>query len=145
MKLYNAIFYIFDKMEDHIRARLARHPFIYTFIGGTGVVLFWRGTWHTADILQHSSILGGVIFSPIGSIILGVTILLSTGLFVSIFIGDSIIMSGIKHDKKIIEKTIEDVDAEKTDIEKVLTALIEMQKELELLEHKARIKHSNKS
>ena len=109
------------------------------------VVLFWRGTWHTADILQHSSILGGVIFSPIGSIILGVTILLSTGLFVSIFIGDSIIMSGIKHDKKIIEKTIEDVDAEKTDIEKVLIALTEMQKELEVLEHKARIKHSNKS
>jgi hypothetical protein len=144
MKFYDAIFYLFDKMEDHIRARLSRHPFVYTFIGGTGVVLFWRGTWHTADVLQNTSILGGIIFSPIGSIIAGVTILLSTGLFVSIFIGDSIIMSGIRHDKKIIEKTIEDVDAEKSDIEKVLLALNDMRKELELLEHKARIKHISK-
>lgn len=145
MKFYDAIFYLFDKMEDHIRARLSRHPFVYTFIGGTGVVLFWRGTWHTADVLQNTSLLGGIIFSPIGSIITGVTILLSTGLFVSIFIGDSIIMSGIRHDKKIIEKTIEDVDAEKSDIEKVLTALTEMKKELEVLEGKARVKHAHKS
>lgn len=138
MKLYNSIDYLFDKMEDHIRARLSRHPFVYTFIGGSGVVLFWRGIWHTADIIEHNSVLGGYIFSPFGSIVLAVIILLSTGLFVSVFIGDSIIMSGIKHDKKIIEKTIHDVDAEKDDIEKVLVAIVEMKKELELLEHKAR-------
>lgn len=138
MKLFNSIDYLFDKMEDRIRARLSRHPFIYTFIGGSGVVLFWRGIWHTADVFEHTSRLGGFLFSPLGSIVLAVIILLSTGLFVSVFIGDSIIMSGIKHDKKIIEKTIEDVDAEKVDIEKVLVALVEMKKDLELLENKAR-------
>jgi hypothetical protein len=116
---------------------------MYTFIGGSGVVLFWRGVWHTADILEHSSPLLGHIFSPLGCIVLSVVILLSTGLFVSVFIGDSIIMSGIKHDKKIIEKTIEDVDAEKDDIEKVLLALVDMKKELEVLEHKARKRCDN--
>lgn len=140
MKMFESIYYLFDKMEDHIRARLARHPFIYTFIGGAGVVLFWRGVWHMADVFQATSQLGAYLFSPLGSVVLGVVILLSTGLFVSVFIGDSIIMSGIKHDKKIIEKTIEDVDSEKSDIEKVLHALVGMKKELEILEHKARNK-----
>ena len=144
MKMLASIYYLFDKMEDHIRARLARHPFIYTFIGGAGVVLFWRGIWHMADILERNFTAGAVLFSPIGSVVLGVVILLSTGLFVSVFIGDSIIMAGIKHDKKIIEKTIEDVDSEKIDIEKVLEAIIAMKTELETLEHKARAKHAIK-
>lgn len=143
--MIESIYYLFDKMEDHIRARLARHPFVYTFIGGAGVVLFWRGVWHMADVFEKTSQIGSLLFSPLGSTVLGVAILLSTGLFVSVFIGDSIIMSGIKHDKKIIEKTIEDVDSEKIDIEKVLHALIAMKTELEVLEHKARVKHAHKS
>ena len=143
MKIFDSTYYLFDKMEDHIRARLARHPFIYTFIGGAGVVLFWRGVWHVADVFERTSTLGGYIFSPLGCIVLSVVVLLSTGLFVSVFIGDSIIMSGIKRDKKIIEKTIEDVDAEKSDIEKVLAAIISMKSELEILEHKARSKRDS--
>ena len=98
-----------------------------------------------ADVFEKTSQFGGYLFSPLGSTVLGVVILLSTGLFVSVFIGDSIIMSGIKHDKKIIEKTIEDVDSEKIDIEKVLKAIISMKDELEALEHKARTKHASKS
>ena len=144
MKVIDSIYYLFDKMEDHIRARLARHPFIYTFIGGTGVVLFWRGVWHIADVFEKNTALGSYIFSPLGSVVFGVIILLSTGIFVSVFIGDSIIMSGIKHDKKIIEKAIEDVDSEKVDIEKVLHAIITMKNELEALEHKAKSKHESK-
>ena len=144
MKIIDSIYYLFDKMEDHIRARLARHPFIYTFIGGAAVVLFWRGIWHMADVFEKNTILGAYVFSPLGSVVFGVVILLSTGLFVSVFIGDSIIMSGIKHDKKIIEKTIEDVDSEKVDIEKVLHAIVSMKTELEALEHKARTKHAHK-
>lgn len=127
-------------MEDHIRARLSRHPFIYTFIGGAGVVLFWRGVWHTADAFEALGGLSGVMFSPVGSIIMGVVILLATGLFVSIFVGDSIIMSGIKHDKKMIERAIEDVELEKSDIEKMLEIVTVMKKEMEILEHKVRDK-----
>lgn len=138
--MIHVIYYLFDKMEDHIRAKLSRHPFLYTFIGGTGVVLFWRGVWHVADDLQKIGGVYGIIFSSTGSIILGVTILLSTGLFVSVFVGDSIIMSGIKHDKKIIEKTIEDVELEKSDIEKLLEVVTDMKKEIEILEKKVRNK-----
>ena len=87
--------------------------------------------------------MGWFSFSPLGCIILAVIILLATGLFVSIFIGDSIIMSGVKYDKKIIEKTIEDIEAEKVDIEKVLVALLDIKRELEILEHKAQVRCGN--
>jgi hypothetical protein len=140
MKTFDSIVYIFDKMEDHIRARLARHPFIYAFIGGAGVVLFWRGVWHIADVFEKTSQIGAHIFSPLGSLVLGIVVLLSVGLFVSAFIGDSIIMSGIRHDKKIIEKTIEDVEAEKSDLDKMLIAVNSMQQELAHLEGKLKVR-----
>ncbi len=140
MKFIDAIYHFFDKVEDNVRGALSRHAFIYTFIGGTGLVLFWRGVWHTADVLQ---MLGGwwaIIFSPLGSALVGMFILLITGLFVSIFIGDSIIISGIKKDKKVIEKTEDEVMEEKTDIEKVISLIVDLKKEIEVLETKVKRK-----
>lgn len=99
----------FDFLEDGIRSILSRMPFLYSVVGGVGVVLFWRGVWHTADALEQ---MGGdyrIMFSPLGSIVTGFLILISTGLLVSIFIGDSIIMSGIKGEKKVIEKTDDEI------------------------------------
>lgn len=112
MKFIHGVYHIFDKLEDHIRGTLSRHPFIYTFVGGTGIVLFWRGVWHTADVFESLGGWYGIIFSPLGSMVLGITVLLATGLFVSMFIGDSIIISGIKKEKKVIEKEIEEVGTE---------------------------------
>jgi hypothetical protein len=93
-----------------------------------------------ADYFESTGGLPGLLFSSGGSIVLGVVILLSTGLFVSVFVGDSIIMSGIKHDKKIIERAIEDVELEKSDIEKMLDLVVEMKQEIEVLEKKVRNK-----
>ena len=94
----------FDKIEDKIRSFLSRHPIIYAFIGGIGIVLFWRGVWHTADLFPF---LNGPI-----SIIISSVILLLTGLFVSFFIGHSIILSGLKQEKKIEEKEISEIETE---------------------------------
>lgn len=113
----------FDKLEDHIRGSLSHHPFVYSLIGGTGVVLFWRGIWHAADFYQKHTYLGSIIFSDFGSIILGALILLLTGLFVSVFIGDSIIMSGIRNDKKLIEKSEDEIELEIKKEENMLTKL----------------------
>jgi hypothetical protein len=99
-----SILKFFDKLEDHVRGALSHFPLFYSLFGGAGVVLFWRGVWHTADALEDGSKIGSLIFSGPGSMVLGLIILLMTGLFVSTFIGDSIIMSGIRKDKKLIEK-----------------------------------------
>lgn len=109
MKIIHGIYHIFDVLEDHVRAGLSRHAIIYTFVGGTGIVLFWRGVWHFADFLQSKGGWYGLAFSSLGSIAIGMCILLGTGLFVSMFIGDSIIISGINKEKKKIEKVIEEV------------------------------------
>ena len=140
MKILQVIYHLFDKLEDHVRGTLSRHPFIYTFVGGAGIVLFWRGVWHTADILEAGGGYGAVVFSSVGSIILGIVILLATGLFVSMFIGDSIIMSGIKKDKKVIDKTIDELEVEKTDVTETLDLIREVKKEVENLEEEVRNK-----
>jgi hypothetical protein len=99
-----------------VRGGLARYPLFYSFFGGVGVILFWRGVWHSADWLEKNTYWGGVIFSNLGSMVFGVSLLLITGLFVSIIIGDSIIISGIRNEKKISEKTEEEIVSEKEEL-----------------------------
>ncbi len=95
--MFRKIVKFFDKFEDGVRARLSHHPILYTFIGGIGIVLFWKGVWETAETFPE--------LHGIPSIILSLVFLLPTGLFVSFFIGDNIILSGYKKEKKIIDRT----------------------------------------
>ncbi len=134
MKFIDFLFVFFDKVEDNIRGVLVKHLFIYTFLGGTGVVLFWRGIWHMADLLEKRGGFSTVLFSPLGSTVLGIIILLSTGLFVSVFIGESIIISGIKKGKRVIDKTITDVDNEKAEVEESMAMISDVQKEVKKIE-----------
>jgi hypothetical protein len=78
----------FDKFEDAVRGALSHWPIVYGFFGGVGIVLFWRGVWHTADFVSALLIArnGGnatIDFAmlPDGpvSLLLGSIILLSTG------------------------------------------------------------------
>ena len=120
----------FDKFEDHVRARLSRHPIIYTFIGGIAIVLFWRGVWHTADILQEQGgWLGWLFYEPTNLAIVTI-ILLATGLFVSYFIGDTILMSGLKGEKKMTDKTEKEIREEELKIAEIKTTIDEIKKEV---------------
>jgi len=121
----------FDKLEDNIRARLSHYPVIYTLIGAVCIVLFWRGVWHTADILQdQGGWLGWLFYEPVNMVIVAI-ILLATGLFVSYFIGDSILISGLKHEKKVTEKTEKDVIEEENRVVELRTAIKDMKKEVD--------------
>lgn len=108
----------FDKLEDRVRARLSRYPIAYAIIGGSAIILFWRGIWHFVDEVEATltmSNLEGAIFS----FSLGGIILLMTGLFSSFFVGDAILISGIKKEKKLIEKTEDEVDQEASLLKKL--------------------------
>ncbi len=155
---YKKVMNFFDKFEDHVRARLSRFPILYTFIGGVAIVLFWRGVWHTADILEgQGGWLGWIFYEPINLIIV-VLILLATGLFVSYFIGDTILMSGIKQEKKTTDRTEkeikeeeEEIKKEDAEIAKLRTNISEMKTEVDeirdFVEHvsKEHLKHDNKA
>ena len=116
----------FDRLEDKVRGRLSHRSIIYGFIGGIALVLFWRGVWHSADIIMAAhpdGFLGWMFYEPI-TIIWTSIALLMTGLFVSLTIGDRIILSGIKHEKKVEEKTEIEIKGEEDEIQK-LTKQIE--------------------
>jgi hypothetical protein len=91
----------FDKLEDIVRGHLSKYPIIYSIIGGIGVVLFWRGVWETAEILATLSPGLALFFYPPIQLVLSTLLLLLIGLMVSVFIGDRIILSGLRHEKSL--------------------------------------------
>jgi hypothetical protein len=111
-----------DKIEEKIRRALSRYPLLYAFIGGTGVTLFWRGIWHGADELDLGS---GA------SLILGTLILVATGLFVSEFIGNRLIISGLIGEEKITEKEEGEIETEATQLKNLQATLGRLEKKLE--------------
>ncbi len=129
--MFKPILNFFDKLEDRIRGRLSRFPILYTFIGGIAIVLFWRGVWHTADILQEKGGWLGWIFYEPTNLAIVVVILLATGLFVSYFIGDTVLMSGLKQEKKTTDKTEKEVKEEETEINALRTTIKDMKKEVD--------------
>ena len=124
------ILYFFDKLEDDIRAALSRRPIIYAFVGGAAIVLFWRGVWMVADTIPF-------LTGPV-SVLVSVMILLAMGLFVSFFIGDNIIISGIKKEKKLDEKIVSEVKTELDILKDIEKRLNEIEKELKALKEDMR-------
>jgi hypothetical protein len=95
--MFKTIVIFFDRLEDKVRSRLSHYPIAYSLVGAIGIVLIWKGVWETAEYFP-------VLFGPV-SVLLGIGILLITGLLVSFFIGDTIIISGFKREKKLVEKS----------------------------------------
>lgn len=128
--MFRAIYTFFDKFEDRVRSVMSRSPILYALLGGVFVVLFWRGVWHTADILQaKGGILFWIFYEPVNMII-AIIGLLATGLFVSIFIGDAILISGLNKEKKIYEKTETEVKKESGRIGEMELLATEIRKEV---------------
>jgi hypothetical protein len=122
-----------DRLEDKIRQGLSLVPIFYALLGAISIVLFWRGIWDLADLLhrQYDGTFIGFIFDPAVSLLISILVLLGTGLFVSFFIGDRIIMSGLKHEKKVEEKTESEVREEEEILEVILRKVDHLTKEVE--------------
>ncbi len=125
--LYKVIRF-FDKLEDRVRGKLSHYPLLYSFIGGVAVVLFWKGVWDVADTYEF---MFGYASLAISSVILMVT-----GLFVSFFISDRIVLSGLKKEKKLVEKTEEEIRAEENLLVKMNNKLEKIENELKELKEK---------
>ncbi len=116
----------FDKLEDKTRSKLSRVPLIYALIGGIGVVLFWRGVWHIADDFSLNSFV---------SLVLGSMILLMTGVFVSAFVGNRLIISGLSGEKKLTEKTKDEIETEENKIDTLQKSINRLEQEVVNLEN----------
>ena len=129
------IYPYFDTLEDKTRAWLSRKPKLYAFIAGGAIVLFWRAIWEIADIFQSKGGVIGFLFNPVVTLITSFVVLLASGLFVSFFVGDSIIMSGLRKDKKFVDHAQEEMDKEQGEIQ-------HMEKVLEKIETEVSHLHS---
>lgn len=131
----------FDKLEDKVRGWFSHKPIFYGIVGGIGVVLFWRGVWHTADFLsvQLLASQSGLVTTDFAlswwdgplSFVIGLVMLLMTGLFVSNFIGNEIIISGLRGEKKLTEKTEAEVKTETGAIAQIRDEVREISRKLD--------------
>ncbi len=134
----------FDRLEDKIRGKLSHYPILYAFIGGFGVVLFWRGVWHTTDsfsyyfLAPHTNVLDltthEIIDGPL-SLIVGTIILLMTGIFVSAFVGNKLIISGLVGEKKLTEKQEEEIETEEDQIRNLQKTLHRLEEKLDHIDN----------
>lgn len=115
--MFKKILYFFDRLEDKIRHQLSKNPVIFAIIGGIAIVLFWRGIWHIADEINMSSWM---------SLIISVVIMLATGTFVSFFIGEQIIISGLREEKRLDQKTEEEIEQEDAYLARMRTEIDEI-------------------
>jgi uncharacterized protein YneF (UPF0154 family) len=144
MNIFKRLYQFGDKFEDKVRGRLSHYPLIYAFIGGAGVIIFWRGIWHTVDFLMGFFTVEDLVSStsltelpwwdgPL-SIVFGATLLLMTGLFVGSFIGTEIVISGLKGEKKITEKTEEEVEVDVEESKKIQKEIHDMDSKVKHIE-----------
>jgi uncharacterized protein YneF (UPF0154 family) len=124
INIYKVIYKYFDKLEDKVRGKLTHYPIIYAFIGSVGIVSIWRGIWEISDNWHMSGSL---------SLLLGIFLTLTTGLFISFFIGDNIIISGINQEKRIDEKTEEEIHKERNILENIQKDIKDIKESIQAL------------
>lgn len=120
------VFKFFDKLEDRVRGKLSHYPILYAILGGIGVVLFWRGVWHLADEIN----LGSSV-----SLVIGSVILLMTGVFVSQFIGNKLIISDLVDEEKLTEKEGAEIETEGDQLQNLQSTLDRVEKKISNLEN----------
>jgi len=145
--MWKKIYYFFDKLEDRVRGRLSRKPIFYAFLGGIGVVFFWRGVWHLIDAVMFFYFgeipLDGITRTPglpwwdgLLSFSIGSTLLLLSGVFVSNFIGNEVILSDVKGEQKVVRKAQKQIVEERGDLSSIERELKQLSHQIDRLEKK---------
>lgn len=83
---------VFNKLNNKIKSRLSDRPILYAAVAAIGIVLLWRGIWMIADDIGVSGWTSAIV---------GVAVLLITGVFVSAFVGNKTLLTGLQDQKKM--------------------------------------------
>lgn len=132
------------KLKHKIQNYLSHNPKTYALIVGIGIVLFWRGVWHSADhihtFISHLTATSSPSFidapwwdGPL-SFVVGCVVLYFTGAFTSSFIGNELILSGLRGEKRLNQRTETEVKTEIIEIADIKDELEIISRKLELLQ-----------
>lgn len=120
---------IFLQIEERARTYFERIPFVHAFLGGVGVVLFWRGVWEIADRMR---------IDPIASIVIGSLLLGAIGLFLHTFVGNAIIIKNVEKDKRMTKKAEHEIASVEKDVKKEGVTLDQLSAKIDRLEQVVR-------
>lgn len=135
------------RVTHRMRIWFSKRPIFYGFVGGIGVVLFWRGVWHTADalavyleLMRNGSPTTDFVFPWDGpvSILVGAILLLGSGLFVSSFLGNEIAISGLRGEKSLSERIESEVHTETGAIHEIRAEVRKIRQRLDKLDEKTK-------
>ncbi len=131
--IYKKILNFFDGLENSIRFHFSRHPVPYSLVAGVFIVLFWKGIEDTAHMFPSLS--GPVL------ILISVPVLLLTGVFVSFFVTDGVILSGLRKEQRVVREAQVEIKEEQKEIKqedvllkKVAEKLDEIDREVHQIE-----------
>lgn len=133
---------------------LSHHSGLYALIVGVGIVLFWRGVWHTVDLLHlyisHYRATASMDLvehpwwdGPL-SFLVGCLLLYITRAFVSSFIGNELILSGLRTEKKLTRETDTELKTEMTTVSAIKQELGTIAEALSDLETEIKDHHQKK-
>ncbi len=131
------------KVMTRFHIFLSHHSFLYALLAGIGIVLFWRGVWHSVDLfhiyLNNSLDLNAHPWwdGPL-SFLVGCFILYITRAFVSSFIGNELILSGLRTEERMAKQTESEVKTEMTSISDIKNEINTIAKKLDELEIQVR-------
>ncbi len=129
----------FDLLEDRVRQWLSKWPIFYGLLAGIGAVLFFRGVWLLADADPFYKGL-----SAFASLAISLTIMLVTGSFVSHFVTNEVILSGLRKEKKVIDKTEAEIRSEMVTLLDIKMELGKIRADIEELKIKNKKKKASK-
>jgi len=138
-----------DKLEKRITIYLSHRPKLYALVVGLGIVFFWRGVWHSVDrlheVYETSSLdaVGTPWWDGPLSLLAGIVILYFTGAFISSFIGNELILSGLRGEKRLTEKAESEVEIEIRAVSDIRDAIMGLEHKVGDLEKKVRDHHGN--
>jgi len=144
-----ALFIFLKTTGKKLQRALRRHPLVYAFVGGVGIVLFWRGVWYLTDFLVFAILVprdqlgaidwtGGIDGGI--SLVLGIALLLSTGLFVSEFLSGQVLMAEGKEEERLAKETEEGIKKESSELPSIEEGLQHIEEEIKNLKDQARRK-----
>ena len=139
------------RMEQKMVVYLSHRPKLYALVVGMGMILFWRGVWHSVDQVHELFSLGLIATSidlvtspwwdgPL-SLVVGIVILYFTGALTSSFIGNELILSGLRGEKRLTEKAEGELQNEIRAISDIQEALKNMESQMVQLEKRVRTHH----